>query len=88
MNKVRREAIAVQAALIDNIINQLADIRSELESLREEEQEYFDNMPESFQSGDKGTTAEYAIAALDMAIEHIESFESSGIESELGTAQE
>lgn len=86
MNKTRREAIAKQLAEIESIISQLADIRGELEFLRDEEQEYFDNMPESFQSGEKGTTAEDAISALDMAISYIEDFESSGIESELATA--
>jgi hypothetical protein len=47
-------------------------LRDELDALREEEQEYFDNMPESLQAGDRGERAEAAVAALDEAIEGLD----------------
>jgi hypothetical protein len=73
MNKARRDALTKIAATI-------ADIRSELESLRDEEQDYFDNMPESFQQGDKGQRAEAAVFSMEEAISQLEEAE-SGIES-------
>lgn len=54
----------------------LSEIRDEIESLveraeeaRDEEQEYFDNMPESFQMGEKGDAASEALAQLETAID-------------------
>lgn len=66
MNKARREAIT-------KLADQLDAIRGEIEALRDEEQEYFNNMPESLQGGDKGQAAEQAVASLDDAINEIES---------------
>lgn len=66
MNKARREAIT-------KLADQLDAIRGEIEALRDEEQEYFNNMPESLQGGDKGQDAEQAVASLDDAINEIES---------------
>ena len=43
----------------------------------EEEQEAFDNMPESLQSGDKGQKMEEALFALQESIDSIESTISS-----------
>lgn len=47
MNKTRRKAI-------DDVVAKLQELRDEVESLRDEEQDYYDNMPESFQNGEKG----------------------------------
>jgi hypothetical protein len=68
MNDARRKI--VQAAL-----DKLAEARALLETARDEEQEYFDNMPEAFQSGDKGAVAEGAISSLEEAIGNVESAE-------------
>ena len=62
MNKQRRKQIA-------DLDEQISILCAEVEGLRDEEQEYFDNMPESLQMTDKGDAAETAVAALDEAIE-------------------
>jgi hypothetical protein len=61
MNKTRRKALDTQAEKLDVI-------KSDLESLRDEEQEYYDNMPEGLQCGEKGETALEAISDLDGAV--------------------
>jgi hypothetical protein len=61
MNAARRKAL-------DTLLASFEGLKSELETLRDEEQDYYDNMPESFQSGDKGQAAETAVSALDDAI--------------------
>ena len=66
MNAERRKKIA---ALKD----QIETVRAELETLREEEQDYFDAMPEAFQNGEKGEKAQAAIDAMEEAISQIES---------------
>lgn len=70
MNAERRKALNV-------IRENLVEAQSALESLRDEEQEYFDNMPESLQGGDKGSKAEAAISEMDEAISCLESALSS-----------
>lgn len=60
MNKERRKRI-------DEIIDQLNDIKDEIGSVLEEEQEAFDNMPESFQDGERGEAAQVSIDALENA---------------------
>lgn len=58
MNKQRRRSIR-------DIINQLTDLQVSIETLKDEEQEYLDNMPEGLQAGDKGSAAQEAIDALE-----------------------
>ena len=70
MNAERRKAItAVQEAI--------GNAQAEAESLRDEEQEAFDNLPELFQQGDKGETMQNAIDALEQAISSLEEAVSS-----------
>ena len=65
MNKERRKEIALASAKIEEAKNML-------ESCLEGEQEYYDNMPENLQSGEKGDAAQSAIDALHSAIDHLE----------------
>ena len=65
MNKQRRKEIARAVAMIE-------EAKSILETCRDEEQDYFDNMPEPFQDGQKGEDAQTAIDALEEAVSLIE----------------
>lgn len=76
MNKARRKAI-------QDVIAKLETLRDEVESLLNEEQDYYDNMPESFQNGDKGSAASDAISYMESASGYID----NAIE-ELGCATE
>lgn len=46
-----------------------------LESVRDEEQEAYDNMPENFQNGERGEKSQAAIDALENAISELEGIE-------------
>lgn len=46
-------------------MNDVEDAITEVEDLKNELQEWYDNLPESFQGGDKGTTLEEAINSLE-----------------------
>lgn len=70
MNKTRRDTIAKLQARI-------SELKDEVEMVRDEEQEYYDNMPENMQQGDKGQNAESAVSALDEAMENLDSAMSS-----------
>lgn len=65
MNRQRRKAI-------DGIIEKLKDLNSEIEQICEDEEEYFDNMPESIQYGEKGDVSKLAIENLEDACNQID----------------
>jgi polyhydroxyalkanoate synthesis regulator phasin len=65
MNNKRRESIT-------KLIGQIDDLKSQIETLTEEEQDAYDNMPESLQGGDKGDAAQAAIDALESAVSSLE----------------
>ncbi|QXN71757.1 hypothetical protein RCMCDREAMY_89 [Rhodobacter phage RcMcDreamy] len=70
MNNARRKEI-------EKIVKALEDIDVEshseqLESVRDEEQEAFNNMPESLQQGERGQASEAAIEALQEAFDALE----------------
>lgn len=85
MNKQRRSDIdrlvsdlqGIQSALQDSpdfaeLAGTLGDCYDAGESLRDEEQEYFDNMPESFQASEKGDNAQTAIDHLQEAVDSLQ----------------
>lgn len=65
MNAQRRKEIS-------EVRQQLEALHSRIETLAGEEQEYFDNMPENMQGGDKGTAAEEAINGLEEAASSVD----------------
>lgn len=70
MNAERRKRIA-------EIADKIIGLKTDIEMLRDEEQDAFDNLPEGLQSSDRGGKMESAIEALDDAINSLEEVESS-----------
>lgn len=64
MNKQRRKAIG-------DIYDKLIDIQSDLECIRDEEQEAFDNLPESIQYSERGERMEEYISDLEEALDNV-----------------
>ena len=58
MNKARR-------GRIEKVANLLEELRGELESVKDEEQSAYINMPESLQGSERGESMQDAIDALD-----------------------
>ena len=65
MNKARRKEIARAIELMD-------EARQILESAMDEEQEAFDNMPESLQCSERGETMEGYIGTLEEVVHNLE----------------
>ena len=65
MNAERRKKL-------EKLNEEVRDILGRVEELKDEEQEYYDNMPESFQGGEKGENAEAAISSMEEAISGLE----------------
>ena len=80
MNKDRRKALnALQdrltavKALMQTNLDELEAIHSDLEAVRDEEQDAFDNLSENLQGSERGDTMEEAISSMDEAMGTIES---------------
>lgn len=65
MNAARRKAIA-------DAVDQLQSALSTLETCRDEEREYYDNMPEGLQNSTKGEAASEAADMLDEVVSAVE----------------
>ena len=65
MNRKRRKKI-------DAIIDALHQAMTSIEEIIEEEQESFDNLPETIQEGDQGAIMEEAINSLETARDELE----------------
>lgn len=57
---------------IENEINKMEEIKSNLEEIKSDEEIYFDNMPENLQGSIRGTASEEAIDILEEVIDSIE----------------
>lgn len=64
MNKVRRKKLA-------DILKQLEQLEDQLREVQGEEQNAFDNLPESIQNSGMGEKMEDAILAIDSAIDYL-----------------
>jgi len=63
MNKARRKAI-------ETISDKLTELQEDLQAIREEEEEAYDNLPEGIQDSERGE-------AMQEAMDNLESAESS-----------
>ena len=61
MNNTRRKKLR-------ELIEKTEGIKQEIEELRTEEEEYYNNMPSSVQDGEKGDRAQTVIEYLDEAM--------------------
>lgn len=63
MNKERRKEIS-------DIISELESLKVRIETVRDAEQDAFDNLPEGLQQGDGGQVMETAVSELDDAVNY------------------
>lgn len=69
MNKIRRQELAEVLDTLDEAIGQIEDVR-------DEEQEAYDNLPENFQESSRGQDMQEAIDSMDSIIRSIEDVKS------------
>ncbi|HBO8236520.1 TPA: hypothetical protein L5C36_005661 [Pseudomonas aeruginosa] len=65
MNNARRKQLA-------EIAEQLQELRDRIEQLQGEEQDGFDNLPESLQQGERGQAMEQAAEQMGSALDAID----------------
>lgn len=65
MNKSRRQRIR-------DVRKEIENCKENLQKILDEEQDYFDNMPENLQGSIRGSDSEEAIDAMESCIEDLE----------------
>lgn len=80
VNVSRKEPAESRSDRFSEAQSMVADAKSEAESLRDELQDWHDNLPESFQNGEKGESLNEAISQLEEFISGCESAESANVE--------
>lgn len=88
MNNTRRKAIADARQMVEAAFEAVEAARSAIADLRDEEQDYYDNMPESLQGGEKGDRAQEAINALEAAHDELDGFDFESVYNSLDEASQ
>lgn len=65
MNKTRRQEIS-------NVVTRIGMVKDALQDILNDEQDYFDNMPENLQGSTRGMDSEEAIDVMEQVIEVLE----------------
>jgi DNA repair exonuclease SbcCD ATPase subunit len=81
LETMRSEFQDAVAQLKTDYETRVEEAKSEIENIRDAEQEYYDNMPESFQNGEKGEKAQEAVNELESALSELEGDLLSELES-------
>ena len=71
-NKRRAEVKRIMEKLKDDVYSLLYKAREELEIVRDDEQEAYDNLPDSLQYSENGNDMERCIEALDEMMDYLE----------------
>lgn len=76
MNKNRRKALDEVVKKIEELQSGLSELLGDLDSIREEEEEYRDNIPENMQDSEKYWKADAAVDALMAAYDALDAADS------------
>ncbi len=76
----RKETPESRSERFDEALSSVSDAKSEAENLRDELQEWLDNLPENLQSGNKADELQSAIDELEEFISNCEELESASVE--------
>lgn len=88
MNNDRRKDLADIRGQLEELNATFDDLKTRLEQCKDDEQEYYDNMPESLQGGEKGERAQAAVDALDEAYNALDEISFDDVIANIETACE
>lgn len=88
--RVNKLAASISELIDDGMEDAVDDIKNDIETIRDEEQEYYDNMAENLQGGEKGENAQNAVTELESAMNMLDELrdklaEIKSASEELGT---
>lgn len=79
MNKLRRKELSRIIEKLERLEALRLEIKDELEAILEEEQEAFDNLPESLQESERGQQMQAYIDAIDGALDALDEYDHDSI---------
>lgn len=88
MNNVRRKEIKRIISRFDDLSGLIEELKENISSVMDEEQESFDNLPEGLQCSERGEKMESAIESLQSAIDSLEEIDLEEITSYLEESAE
>ena len=88
MNNARRKEIAAIVDKLDALHDLVSEIQESIDTLRDDEQEAFDNMPESLQQSSRGCASEEAVSSLSDASSMLEDLDIETLRGYLESASE
>jgi flagellar biosynthesis chaperone FliJ len=88
VNKDRRKEIDKAIVALESIKGAMDEAKSLVESCASEEREYYDNMNENLQQGDKGSQADNAATQLEEVSSSLEEFDIDDLIGKLSDAKE
>ncbi len=74
------EKVESRSDRFNQCLSMINDARCETESLRDELQDWYDNLPENFQNGDKGSQLQDSISELENFMSGCEDLENVSVE--------
>ena len=87
MNALRRKQINEVIEAINALNERIDEIMCFIEEIKSEEEECFENLPESFQDGERGEAMQEAIDKLESAYSFLEDIDLDDVISDLEDAQ-
>jgi len=87
MNKNRRKQLDAVVKLLNALEEAKQAVVEALEEPKGDEREYYDSMPESFQSGEKGSAADAAATLLEEVYDELEAFDIADLIGKVEEAQ-
>lgn len=87
MNRDRRKELAEAITLLNGAQESLESAKDIIDSVRDEEEEAYDNLPESLQEGEKGEVMQVNIDSLDEIVSELEDIKDS-IEVQIDAVQD
>lgn len=75
MNKARRDSLKLALGKIETLTAYIEEIKEDLQGVLDEEEEAYDNLPESIQGSERGEQMQEYIEALEEAIDSLDEFD-------------
>ena len=87
MNKQRRAVLSKKVAELNTLMSQLEDIKDSVDTIREEEDECYWNLPDSLQESEKGEIMQENVDSLDSVVSNLDDIINQ-IDDNIGELQE
>lgn len=75
MNKARRASLKLALSKIETLTAYIEEIKEDLQGVLDEEEEAYENLPESIQGSERGEQMQEYIEALEEAIDSLDEFD-------------